>query len=91
MVGKHEGETEIGHNSERKQDFLKHTKAYTERSKRTGRKASFLAVFLDIIRREALPEEAEITVKRIAMREIKKKRGHEVSNIYRLAEFNAGN
>ena len=34
--------------------------AYTDRSKNTGNKVNFAAVFTDIIRRGALPEEASI-------------------------------
>ena len=51
-------------------------------SKSTGRKVGIAAVFAGITRRGALPEEAsintdKITAIKIAMRERKKKRGHE--------------
>ena len=52
---------------ERKQHFLQHKgnhsnnkEDYTDGSKSTGRKVDFAAVFTDITRREALPEEAPI-------------------------------
>ena len=62
-------------------------------SKSTGRKVGFAAVFTDITRRGAQPEEAsihttEMTAIKIAMREIRE-RGDEMGNIYRLPELNA--
>ena len=51
-----------------------------------GRKVGFAAVYADITRRGALPEEASIhTAEMTAMRMIQKNK----SNIYRLAELNA--
>ena len=74
--------------SERKQYFLQHKEnhsnkkeAYTDGSKSTGRKVGFAAVFTDITRRGALPEEASIHT--VEMRR------HEMGNIYRFTEFNA--
>ena len=57
-------------------------------------KQVFAAEFADITIRGALPEEAsihitEMTAIKIAMRDTKK-RGHEMDNIYRFIEFNAG-
>ena len=79
----YEGEKHMGNERERKHNFLQHKgnsnikKPYTEGSKSTGRKIDYAAVFADIIRRGALPEEtfihtAEMTVIKIAMREIRK-------------------
>ena len=88
--------------SERKQYFLQHKgnhsnnkEAYTDRPKSRRRKVDFTAVFADITRRGALPEEAsihtaEMTTIIFAMREIQKKREHEMSNLYRITEFYAG-
>ena len=66
-----------GNNREKKQYFLQHKEnhsnnkeTYTDRSKSTGRKVVFTAVFADITRREALPEKASIHT---TMREIKKR------------------
>ena len=48
--------------------------AYTDGSNSTGNKVSFAAVFADITRRGALPEESSIhTAEMTAMREIQKK------------------
>ena len=81
----YEGETHIGNDSERKQHFLqnkgKHSnnkKAYSERSKSTGRKVGFAAVFTDITKRGALPEETSIYIAEMkaikkVMREIQKR------------------
>ena len=68
--------------------------AYTDGSKSTGRKVGFAAVFMNIIKRGALPEEAFIHTTEITAiktgRRVREKREHEMGNIYRLAEFNAG-
>ena len=89
----YEGETHTGNNSERKQYFVQHreyhinnNEAYTDGSKNIKRKLGFVAVFADITRRGALPEEAsfhsaKMTVIKIAIRDTKK-RGHEMDNIY---------
>ena len=69
----------MGNDSERKQHFLQHKENYSNnkepRSKSTGRKVGFPAVFADITRRRSLPEEAsiltaEMTAIKIAMRKI---------------------
>ena len=59
---------------------------YTHKSKSIGEKIGFSAVFADITRSETLPEEAsihkaEMTAIKIGMREIQKKRRHEMGNI----------
>ena len=78
-----EWETCTENDSERKQYFLKHSnnkETYTGGSKRTERKIGFAAVFVGIIRRGALPEEASIhtteitAIKKNNERDIKKKR-----------------
>ena len=62
-----------------------------DRSKSTGKKVGYAAVFIDTTRRGAIPEEASIhTAEMKAMKEIKRKRGHRMDNISRLIEFNAG-
>ena len=79
--------------SKRKQCFLQHSnnkEPYTNGSqeRKEHRKESrlcFAAVFVDIIRRGALPEVASIHTA-----EMTEKKGHEMGNIYRLAQFNAG-
>ena len=76
----YEGETHIGNGNERKQHFLQHKgnhsnnkEAYMDGSKSTRRKVGFAAVFMDITRIGALPEEASIhTAEITAMREIQK-------------------
>ena len=66
--------------SEKKQYFLQHKRkhknnkeAYTDGSKSTGSKMGFAAVFADITRRGAIPDEISIhTAEMTAMREIQK-------------------
>ena len=81
----YDGEKLTGNDSERKHYFLQHKgnhsnfkETYTNGSKSTGRKVGFAAVFADITRRGAIPEEApihtaEMTAIKIAVREIHKK------------------
>ena len=71
----------MGSDSKGKQHFLQHKanpgnneEAYTDESKSTGRKVGFAAVFMNIIKREALPEEASIhTAEMTTIREIQKR------------------
>ena len=89
----YDGEKHTGNESERKQHFLQHKgnhsnnkEAYTDGSKITGMKVGFAAVFEDFTRKEALPQDAsihtdEMTAIKIGMREIQKKRRHEMGNI----------
>ena len=56
----------------------KSKEAYPDGSKNTGRKVGYAAVFTDSMRRGTLPEEAsihtaEMTEKKIAMKEIKER------------------
>ena len=76
MAGKdifsYEGETYTENDSNNKE-------AYTDGLKSTGRKVGFGAVFEDITRRGAVPEEgsihtAEMIAIKVVMREIQKKR-----------------
>ena len=72
----------MGNDSERKQHFLQHKEkhnnnkeTYTNGSKSTGKKVDLAAVFADITRRGALPEETSIhTAEITTIREIKKKK-----------------
>ena len=96
----YKGDEHPRNESEKRQHFLQHKekhssskKAYTDGSKSTGRKVGCAAILTDITRKGSLPEEAsihttEMTILKIAVREIKKERKHEMGNIYRLAEFN---
>ena len=92
----YEGDKHTRNESEKMQHFLKYKhkhssskEAYRDRSKSTGRKVGYAPVFTGTTRRGALPEEAFIhTAEVTAMKEIKK-RGHEMGNIYKFAEFNA--
>ena len=83
-------ETHTGNDSEIKQHFIHHKgkrnnkESYTDGSMSTGGKVGFA----DITRRGTLPE-VSIHTAEMTMRDIKK-RGHEMNNIYRLAELNAG-
>ena len=62
-----------------------------DQSKSIGMKVGFAAVFTIITKRGALPEEASIlTAEMTAMKKMQKMRGHEMGDIYRLAEQNAG-
>ena len=65
------------HFFQHKENYSNNKETYTDESKSTGRELGFAAVFADIIRRGALPEEtsiytAETTAIKIAMREIQK-------------------
>ena len=50
----------------------------------------FAAVYANITRRGALPEEASIHTAEMTATRHTKERGHEMGNIYKLTEFNDG-
>ena len=74
----YEGETHTWHDSEKTQSFLQdkekygnNKKAHTDGLNIMGRKVGFAALFADIVKREALPNEASILTDKItALREI---------------------
>ena len=79
----YEGENPTGNESERKQYFLQHKgkhsnskKAYMVRSKSTGRKVGYAAVFADTIRRSW----------NNSNKRDKRKKGNKMGNIYRLVD-----
>ena len=75
-----DAEKQTKNGNKRKQHFLQHKenhsnnkKNYIDGSKSTGRKVGFSAVFQDFTTREALPDDAEMTAIKIAMREIQER------------------